>query len=188
MKDDDIYKYSAAYPNPEYRSFALSQQGGMLYVILFFNCDIMEIKKAKMREIVDRHFYDSWVIPFYLGYYVDLTVEWKDFKAASKALENTLDLDYITDLSNRYVEALDLCYTQCDEYLIEGVLTEEFILEDKVKVLLHCLTDCNTAVRWLMLHRRTKNAKLREIVTKNLKPKEILSLLLISAQFENKLN
>jgi WASH complex subunit strumpellin len=67
----------------------------MLYVLLFFNCDIMDVKKSKMREIVDRHFYDSWVIPFYLSYYVDLTIEWNEFKAARKALENTLDLDYI---------------------------------------------------------------------------------------------
>jgi WASH complex subunit strumpellin len=55
----------------------------------------MDVKKSKMREIVDRHFYDSWVIPFYLSYYVDLTIEWNEFKAARKALENTLDLDYI---------------------------------------------------------------------------------------------
>lgn len=53
-----------------------------------------------MREIVDKHFYDNWVITFYLGYYVDLTIEWKNYKAAKKALDNTLDLDYIEDLSS----------------------------------------------------------------------------------------
>lgn len=52
-----------------------------------------------MREIVDKHFYDNWVITFYLGHYVDLTVEWKNYKAAKKAIDNTLDLDYIEDLT-----------------------------------------------------------------------------------------
>jgi WASH complex subunit strumpellin len=52
-----------------------------------------------MREIVDKHFYDNWVIPFYLGYIVDLTDEWKPYKAAKIALENTLDLEYIAELS-----------------------------------------------------------------------------------------
>lgn len=48
-----------------------------------------------MREIVDKHFSDNWVVPYYLGYYVDLTEEWVNYKAARKALENTLDPDYI---------------------------------------------------------------------------------------------
>jgi hypothetical protein len=32
-----------------------------------------------MRQIVDKHFYDNWVIPFYLGYTVDLTNEWHPY-------------------------------------------------------------------------------------------------------------
>ena len=74
----------------------------MLFVILFFYGDILEAKKAKMRELVDKHFSDNWVIPFYLGYYVDLTVEWADYDDAKKALENTLDLEYIQELTNMY--------------------------------------------------------------------------------------
>jgi len=52
-----------------------------------------------MRELVDKHYSDNWVVPYYLGYYVDLTVEWQDYDAARKALENTLDLDSIKGLS-----------------------------------------------------------------------------------------
>ena len=74
----------------------------MLFVILFFYGDILEAKKAKMRELVDKNFSGNWVIPFYLGYYVDLTVEWADYDAAKKALENTLDLEYIQELTNMY--------------------------------------------------------------------------------------
>lgn len=32
-----------------------------------------------MRQVVDKHFYDNWVIPFYLGYTVDLTNEWAPY-------------------------------------------------------------------------------------------------------------
>ena len=33
-----------------------------------------------MREIVDKHFPDYWVIPYYLGFTVDLTVAWDGYK------------------------------------------------------------------------------------------------------------
>ena len=45
---------------------------------------------AKMREIVDKHFYDNWVVPVYMGYIIDLTIWWKPYKAAEAALNNTL--------------------------------------------------------------------------------------------------
>ena len=79
-------------------------------MILFFNAEIMESKKSKMREIVDKHFYDNWVVPFYLGYLVDLTEEWKSYKAAKLALENTLDPDQIQQLANEYIKNLETCY------------------------------------------------------------------------------
>lgn len=60
-----------------------------------------------MREIVDKHFYDNWVITIYLGYYVDLTKEWEPYKAARIALGNTLDLDYIEQLTKFFLEKLD---------------------------------------------------------------------------------
>jgi WASH complex subunit strumpellin len=31
---------------------------------------------TKMREIVDKHFPDNWVLPVYMGYLVDLSEEW----------------------------------------------------------------------------------------------------------------
>lgn len=66
-----------------------------------------------MREIVDKHFYDNWVVTYYLGYYVDLTIEWKNYKAAKKALDNTLDLDYIEEISGFFKENLNKSYKMC---------------------------------------------------------------------------
>ena len=64
--------------------------------------------------------------------------------------------------------------------MIEGVLTEEFVLEKK-KDLMNVLRDCNITIRWLMLHKNAKSKGLREMITSQLKPKDILSLLLKSA-------
>ena len=36
-----------------------------------------------MREIVDKHFSDNWVIPFYMGYLVDLSEAWEPYKVSS---------------------------------------------------------------------------------------------------------
>ena len=52
----------SSYPNPAHRSTALATQAAMLYVILFFSPDTLNSKQAQMREIVDKHFPDNWVI------------------------------------------------------------------------------------------------------------------------------
>lgn len=103
IKDDDIYKQMPAYPQAKYRSFALANQGSMLFVILFFRPDVLNGAKSTMREIVDKHFYNTWVIPFYLGYTIDLTELWKPYKAAKAALNNILDIESIQELCTYFV-------------------------------------------------------------------------------------
>ena len=75
-----------AYPKPEQRSFALSMQASMIFILLYFHPQILNGERAKMREIVDKHFYDNWVVPVYMGNYVDLYVWWGSYKAAHLAL------------------------------------------------------------------------------------------------------
>ena len=41
---------------------------------------------------------------------------------------------------------------QCEDFLIEGLITDEYVL-DKVDKLMNCVRDCNITVRWLRLHR-----------------------------------
>lgn len=91
IKDDDIYSQLAAYPNPEHRSVALAQQASIIFVMLCFVPKILEKENAKMREIVDKHFPDNWVIPVYQGHLIDLTIYWgENFPAAAKALSNNI--------------------------------------------------------------------------------------------------
>lgn len=61
LRSDDLYNQISAYPLPEHRSTALATQASMLYVILYFQPDILHSQQAKMREIVDKHFPDNWV-------------------------------------------------------------------------------------------------------------------------------
>lgn len=84
-----------AYPQAKYRSFALANQASMIYVILYMRSDALFKAKATMRQIVDKHFYNTWVIPFYLGYIIDLSYWWKPYKAAWAALSNILDMESI---------------------------------------------------------------------------------------------
>lgn len=72
-----------AFPQPEHRSIALAKQASMIYMILYLAPNILHSEFAVMREIVDKHFPDNWVIPYYLGYTVDLSIEWDRYKAFS---------------------------------------------------------------------------------------------------------
>ena len=62
LRSDDVYNQISAYPLPEHRSTALATQASMLYVILYFMPEILHGQQAKMREIVDKHFPDNWVL------------------------------------------------------------------------------------------------------------------------------
>ena len=76
------------YHSPDHRSTALSTQGGMLYVCLYFSPKILHHQSSKMREIVDKFFYDQWVVNYYMGNTANLFEEWDHFKAAKAALNN----------------------------------------------------------------------------------------------------
>lgn len=163
IKDDDIYRQMPAYPQARYRSFALANQGAMLFVLLFFMPDVLYKAKSTMREIVDKHFYNNWVINFYLGYIVDLTEWWKPYKAAKAALNNILDIESIQELTQAFVSKQAECYEKCNEYLTEGVMTDEFVTYNLVPMM-NCVRDSNVTLRWLMLHRKTVHGKIREII------------------------
>ena len=78
LRSDDIYNQISAYPLPEHRSTALATQASMLYVILYFDPEILHNQQAKMREIVDKHFPDNWVnILFDISSYFTLSIHGK---------------------------------------------------------------------------------------------------------------
>lgn len=56
----------------------------MLYVILYFAPELLHKKESAMREIVDKFFSDNWVVPFYMGFHVDLQDAWAPYKVQSE--------------------------------------------------------------------------------------------------------
>uniref|UniRef100_M3ZAQ8 WASH complex subunit 5 n=1 Tax=Nomascus leucogenys TaxID=61853 RepID=M3ZAQ8_NOMLE len=193
LRSDDIYNQVSAYPLPEHRSTALANQAAMLYVILYFEPSILHTHQAKMREIVDKYFPDNWVISIYMGITVNLVDAWEPYKAAKTALNNTLDLSNVREQASRYATVSERVHAQVQQFLKEGYLREEMVL-DNIPKLLNSLRDCNVAIRWLMLHTADSacdpnNKRLRQIKDQILtdsryNPRILFQLLLDTAQFE----
>ena len=95
LRSDDIYNQKKAYTELEHQTAAYATQASMLYVLLYFYPDVLHNKQAIMREIVDKHFADNWVINLYMGMTVNLIDAWEPYKAAKAALNNTLDLQAV---------------------------------------------------------------------------------------------
>ena len=74
-------------------------------------------------------------------------------------------------------------YSQCEDYNVEGVMNEEYVLFNN-KNLIKCLTKSNITIKWLMLHKNSSMKKVKDIVNENLQLKDIL---LITSEFESKL-
>jgi WASH complex subunit strumpellin len=162
LRSDDVYHQIKAYPLPAHRSTALSTQAGMLYVILYFAPHVLRDERATMREIVDRHFPDNWVIAYHMGHFVDLSVAWAPYKAAAAALANTIAVDNVRALARKYWTAVPQCLQTTRHFLTEGVLVDEYVL-DNIAPLLDAVRNCNVTLRWLLLQRHSVGAKLREI-------------------------
>ncbi|XP_053571918.1 WASH complex subunit 5 [Bombina bombina] len=193
LRSDDIYNQVSAYPLPEHRSTALATQAAMLYVILYFHPTTLHTHQAKMREIVDKYFPDNWVISIYMGITVNLMEAWDPYKAAKTALNYTLDLPNIKEQASRYAAMTERLHPQVQQFLKEGFLSEEFVL-DNIPKLLNCLRDCNVSIRWLMLHtadsaydpnnKRLRQVKEQILTDSKYNSKILFQLLLDTAQFE----
>lgn len=191
LRSDDIYNQVASYPLPEHRSTALANQAAMLYIILYFTPDVLNSQQAKMREIVDKHFPDNWVISIYMGQIVNLSDAWEPYKAARNALNNTVDLQNVKNIAMRHIVNVKTVNNQVLNFLKEGVLIEEYVL-DNIPKLMNLLRECNVTYRWLMLHTvegvSDTNKKCRQIreaiLSYGYDPKLLFQLLLNMSQFE----
>ena len=81
------------------------------------------------------------------------------------------------------VEQVQECQQALEGWLTEGVLTADSLL-DKEGAILACLRACNATLRWAMLHRNSRNKKVRDTVCAAIEPEGILLLLLHTAQLE----
>lgn len=198
---DDVYQQSSAFPNVDQRSTRLSKQASMLYVVLFFDPMVLREERSRLREIVDKYFYDNWVVHVYAGMTADLSIEWGRFDAAKSALNNVLQVDNVKKLHVQNAKLIGQCMAELRAYLTMGILTDVFVLDNRHD-LLNCLRKCNIAVRWRILHRRTTNSIYHGIVCATseditadprlqgnfaVNDTHVVSLLLLSSQLEMQL-
>ena len=186
LRTDDIYNQMECYPDPTHRSTALATQARMLYIILYFTPQILKGDHTVMREIVDKHFPDNWVIAYYMGFTADLQYAWSGYKAARAALSHTLQQDQIRSTAAMHIKAMTPLHARLNDLLTEGVLTEEKVLSERA-VLLDDTRKCNVSLRWLMLHRTCVDPKLNKLITAQLDPEKLLFMLMHTAEFEYKL-
>ena len=183
LQTDDIYLMSNSFPNPEQRSTRLATQASMLYVILYFSPDILKKQNATMREIIDKHFNDNWVISTYMGHVVDLSVEWANYPAAKAALDNIYNINFVKKLNAANVEAISKGFADMKHYLTEGVLLPDFVL-DNTTSLMNCVRACNVALRWRIMHRRCANETFNKTICASIDPSTLVDFLLNCSHLE----
>ena len=59
----------------------------------------MQKDTAGMRELVDKHFADNWVISWAPGFLADLPVQWARYKAAAAALNGIIVASHVRSLA-----------------------------------------------------------------------------------------
>ncbi|EAN79204.1 hypothetical protein, conserved [Trypanosoma brucei brucei TREU927] len=193
IRSDDIYQMSYNFPVPEHRSAALSLQGAVLYVLLFFKPEILQHEGPVMREIVDKHFADNWIINYYMGFTVDLMVAWREFPAARNAISGTVTLENIGYYMTRQRQSMSSVYDSIEEVLRQGVLTEQYVLDNIHSTLLPLIREANVVLRWFVLHTHRldgrnfyheKSRQIYEMIAGCVRDDDIIMLLLRTAQLE----
>lgn len=124
----------------------------MLYVLLYFQANILHDEQAIMREIVDKFFPDNWIISIYMGSLViNLGEVWDSYKAARSALGNTLTSGNIKNQSAKHLKKLDMSIKDVKQHLNEGFLSQEYLLTHLNKVFT-IIRQANCTLKWSILH------------------------------------
>ncbi len=63
-------------------------------------------------------------------------------------------------------------------------MTDEYVTYN-LATMMNCLRDSNVTLRWLILHRKTANDKLREIIVSLSNEVGLLRLMLVTSEFES---
>lgn len=163
LRSDDLYNQMRHYPNPEHRCASLGGQVACMYVLLNFVPEILQSETLVMKDIVDKFLLGWWVVPIFMGFMVDLSVAWDQYKAAKAALAPILVPQQVREVGQAYSTRVPELLVELRGILSEGVLTQEFVLSNMAS-LVACLRESNIALRWLLLHRNTMNKKLKDII------------------------
>eukprot|EP00405_Crypthecodinium_cohnii_P027702 CAMPEP_0206508780 /NCGR_PEP_ID=MMETSP0324_2-20121206/58540_1 /ASSEMBLY_ACC=CAM_ASM_000836 /TAXON_ID=2866 /ORGANISM="Crypthecodinium cohnii, Strain Seligo" /LENGTH=1223 /DNA_ID=CAMNT_0053999717 /DNA_START=13 /DNA_END=3684 /DNA_ORIENTATION=+ len=186
LQMNDVYGSAKHFPLAEHRGHSLSAQAGLLYTTLFFDVETLMSEAASMREIVNRHFSDAWVVAYALGFTADLLTMWAPYNAAKQALGNTITPQAVKQSLEKHTHKLSQMRDQIDGYLLEGALHEERITAETTP-LVSCLRQANTTIRWLLLQSMTTDTRLQAIFKEKCPAKDqVLQALVGTALLEDK--
>ncbi|RHY28315.1 hypothetical protein DYB25_009611, partial [Aphanomyces astaci] len=171
LQTDDVYLQEPAFPHRDHRSTRLAAQASVLYVVLYFAPDILIHEKSTMREI-----------------------EWAPYPAARLALANTLEVSNLVEIVKAKMHTSASSIVSLTHFLTEGVLTEQYVLEN-IDALLDCIRTANVTIRWTILHSRMQetipmmnhSGDQRRVFDKGTDPDRLVTLLLQTSQLEWKL-
>lgn len=99
------------------------QQASLLYLLLCFSPGTLHRDGPLMRTLVDRHYADGWVVPWGMGYYTDLAVEWDSFPAARAALATAVSVTRARDVAAATTALLPDLHASIAAHLSKGHLT-----------------------------------------------------------------
>ena len=86
-----------------------------------------------------------------MGLTVNLIEIWEPYKAARLALSNTIQTSNVKDCSSKHALQMGKLVKQLREVLKEGILNEEFLLDNMPK-LINLIRQSNVTLRWMLLH------------------------------------
>lgn len=86
-----------------------------------------------------------------MGLIFNLVEVWEPYKAARMALSNTIQAANVRDCSVKHCNQVDQLIKHLRQLLKEGVLTEEFLL-DNMQKLINLIRQSNVTLRWMLLH------------------------------------
>ena len=86
-----------------------------------------------------------------MGLISNLIEVWEPYKAARMALSNSIQTANVKECSMKHWDQLEKLIPQLRQLLKEGVLTEEFLL-DNMQKLTNLIRQANVTLRWMLLH------------------------------------
>ncbi len=100
-----------------------------------------------------------------MGLIFNLIEVWEPYKAARLALSNTTQAANVKECSVKHCNQLDQLIIQLRQLLKEGVLTEEFLL-DNMQKLINLIRQSNVTLRWMLLHTNALTAGKKETIVR----------------------
>lgn len=86
-----------------------------------------------------------------MGLIINLIDIWEPYKAARSALSNTILTTNVRECSVKHSTTMLRLTSELRQLLKEGVLSEEFLLDNTQK-LMNVIRQCNLTLRWMLLH------------------------------------